>query len=364
MIQEAKTPQEIESIYKQYVDIVNETNIVSKSDLNGIITYVNKKFIEISGYSEGELLGKPHNIIRDPDVPSSLFRELWSTIQSKKIWHGIVSNKRKDGSKYIVDASIFPIIDVDGRIVEYISIRHDITELKRLSRNVEEMHAYNVEQEHIAREKLEAGIINDMDGKGCLTLRYPTDILSGDIHSVCKRDDGSIFIYLMDGQGHGISPALTVFAISSILNQFIYQIDSLDELVKRLYPTVKTFLGEIEQLSYIMIMISPDKRTISYASGGMYPFLIKNGDEIIKAKVNNLPFMNFSSIPVISKIVLDNWDSLMIYSDGIIEHENENIDHHMLKELIKNPLLVKDALEQIKSHIFEDDVTVIYLENS
>lgn len=363
MIQEAKTPQEIESIYRQYVDIVNETNIVSKSDLNGNITYVNKKFIEISGYSEEELLGKPHNIIRDPDVPSSLFRELWSTIQSKKIWRGIVSNRRKDGSKYIVDASIFPIIDVDGKIVEYISIRHDITELKRLSQNIEEMHAYNIEQEHMAREKLEAGIINDLDEEGCLTLRYPTDVLSGDIHSIYKREDGSIFVYLMDGQGHGISPALTVFAISSILNQFIYHITTLDELVTKLYPTAKTFLGEIEQLSYTMIMISSDKRAISYVSGGMYPFLIKNRDEVIRVKANNLPFMNFSSLPIISEIVLDSWDSLMIYSDGIIEHEIENIDHHMPEELIKNPLLIKDMLEQTKLYKFEDDITIIYLEN-
>lgn len=361
MTGEAKTPQDIESIYKQYIDIVNETNIVSKSDLKGKITYVNKKFIEISGYSKEELLGKPHSIIRDPDVPSSVFKELWRTIKSKEIWHGIVSNKRKDGSKYIVDASIFPILDVDGEIAEYISIRHDITELKRLSRDVEELHAYNTKQEYAAREKLESGIINDMDGKGCLTLRYPMDILSGDIHSIYEKDDGSIFIYVMDGQGHGISPAMTVFAISSILNQFIYQIDSPDELVKRLYPTAKTFLGEIEQLSYTMIMISPDRKNLSYISGGMYPFLVKKGDEIIKVKANNLPFMNFSSMPVVSEIVLDSWDSLIVYSDGIVEHEN--ITNFMPEELVKNPSLIKEALEQIKLYKFEDDVTIVYLEN-
>ena len=226
------------------------------------------------------------------------------------------------------------------------------------------MHTYNTKQEYAAREKLESGIINDMDGKGCLTLRHPMDILSGDIHSIYEKEDGSVFIYLMDGQGHGISPAMTVFAISSILNQFIYQINSLDELVKRLYPTAKTFLGEIEQLSYTMIMISQDRKTLSYISGGMYPFLVKNGDEITKVKANNLPFMNFSSMPVVSEIVLQSWDSLMLYSDGIMEHESKNIDNLMPEELIKNPSLTKETLEQIKLYKFEDDVTVVYFENS
>lgn len=351
------------SICNQYKDIVDTSNIVSKTDLGGFITYVNNKFIEISGYSKEELLGKPHNIVRSHEMPSATFKELWSTIQSKKAWNGIVTNRCKDGSSYTVDAYIFPILDSKGEILEYMSIRHDITQILRLSKDINDAHIHITQQEQLAKEKLEKGIITGIDDRYCATLRHPIDILSGDFHSIHQRSDGSIFIYLIDGQGHGISPALTVFAVSSVLNQMVHSIDSLDELIQKLYPMAKTFLGEIEQLSYIMVVISPNKKNLSYASGGMYPFLIKSGDKIMKIKANNTPFMNFSPVPIISEIEIDEWESLMLYSDGIIEHEIENFDQHLPEEMIKNPLLIKDALEKMKVHRFEDDVTIVYLEN-
>jgi len=114
--------------YKMAID---ETSIVSKTNKRGIITYVNKKFCEISGYSEKELVGMSHNIVRHPDVPKSVFKELWKTIKSKQIWHGIIPNRAKDGSTYIVDATIIPVLDNKGEIIEFIGVRHDVTELEK-----------------------------------------------------------------------------------------------------------------------------------------------------------------------------------------------------------------------------------------
>ncbi|MFA6138771.1 MAG: SpoIIE family protein phosphatase [Sulfurimonas sp.] len=351
------------AILKQYFKIVDATNIVSKTNLQGAITYVNTKFLEISGYTPEELIGKPHNIVRDPEMPSSVFKELWQTIKSKNVWKGVVTNLRKDGTKYTVDASIFPILDAMGEIVEYISIRHDITQVLELSSKIEEMNAYNMQQEHLAKDKLEAGIVNDMDESECSVLHLASDILSGDFYSIYKMKDGSIFLYLVDGQGHGVSPALTVFAISSMLNQFVYSMKSIEELIEKLYPIAKTFLGEIEQLSYTMIMICPKKKSLIYSSGGMYPFLIKKGEEIVKIKANNIPFMNFSPTPICTTIEIDKWDSIMLYSDGILEHENDDLKEYMPEAIMKNPSIIKDAMKKISEHKFEDDVTMIYLKN-
>jgi len=352
------------SLFKQYQRMVDETNIVSKADLNGVITYVNSKFIEISGYSEEELIGKPHNIVRDPEQQSTLFKELWTTIKSKNIWNGIVTNLRKDGTRYTVNASIFPILDSDGEIIEYISIRHDITEQIELKNKLEEINTYKVQQEHLAKTKLEAGIVNDMDSNEFAVVHIASDILSGDFYSMYKINDGSIFIYLIDGQGHGISPALTVFAISSLLNQFIYDMKSMEELIDRFYPVAKTFLAELEQLSYTGIMISPDKKSITYSSGGMYPFLVKKGDEIIRVKANNTPFMNFSPIPICTTIEVDNWDALILYSDGIIEHKSEDLKECMPEVMLNNLSSINDSMNKISLHDFEDDVTIVCLKNS
>ena len=114
--------------YKKAVDI---SSIVSKSNTKGIITYANDKFCEASGYSKAELIGKPHSIVRHPNMPSAIFKDLWDTIKSKKAWHGVITNLRKDGRKYVVDSTIIPILDIDGDIVEYIAIRHDVTEFEQ-----------------------------------------------------------------------------------------------------------------------------------------------------------------------------------------------------------------------------------------
>jgi len=119
------------SFLNGYKTAIDTSSIVSKTDKKGVITYVNKMFCDVSGYKEEELLGRSHNIIRHPDIPKEVFREMWDTIQAKKIWKGTVKNRHKDGSTYIVNATILPILDSDNNILEYVGVRHDITELER-----------------------------------------------------------------------------------------------------------------------------------------------------------------------------------------------------------------------------------------
>ena len=120
----------------------NDNVIASKTDLTGKITYVSKAFCDICEYSEEELIGKPHNIVRHPDVPKEAFRDMWSTIQSGKIWTGEVKNLKKNGDYYWVDATIMPEFYKDGNIKGYSAIRHDITakkEIEELTENLEKI---------------------------------------------------------------------------------------------------------------------------------------------------------------------------------------------------------------------------------
>jgi len=115
-------------LLQEYRDTVDRSSIVSKTDKRGIITYVNDKFCEISGYTYDELVGKPHNLVRHPDMSKETFKELWETIQSGRVWEGNVKNRKRDGSAYWVHSIINPIRDLNGEIVEYIAIRQDVTE--------------------------------------------------------------------------------------------------------------------------------------------------------------------------------------------------------------------------------------------
>jgi len=116
-------------LLEQYKLALDASNIISITDNKGVIEYVNDEFCKISGYSESELLGQPHNIVRHPDMPQKVFRDLWESIQGGTIWKGVIKNRAKDGSEYIVDSTIMPIKDDKGVIRRYIGIRHDITEL-------------------------------------------------------------------------------------------------------------------------------------------------------------------------------------------------------------------------------------------
>ncbi len=97
--------------------------IVSKTDLKGRITYVNKIFMEMAGYTEKELLGKPHNIVRHPDMPKAVFKLLWDMVKNKDEIFAFVINKTKDGGAYWVYANVTPSFDNRGNIIGYYSVR-------------------------------------------------------------------------------------------------------------------------------------------------------------------------------------------------------------------------------------------------
>jgi methyl-accepting chemotaxis protein len=98
------------------------STLVSKTDVKGRITYCNRDFIEISGFSEEELIGASHNLVRHPDMPPEAFADLWETIQSGKPWTGVVKNRCKNGDFYWVKANVTPLTE-KGRVTEYMSVR-------------------------------------------------------------------------------------------------------------------------------------------------------------------------------------------------------------------------------------------------
>ena len=108
-------PTDKEYIYEGRVTI-------SQTDLKGVITFVNRKFCEVSGYTSDELVGSNHDIIRHPSVPQSIFDKMWTALQSGQVWNGLLKNLRKDGDYYWVDMEITPIFDSQEQITGYISV--------------------------------------------------------------------------------------------------------------------------------------------------------------------------------------------------------------------------------------------------
>lgn len=107
-------------------EVFGETMILSEADLFGNIIYTNSKLCEVSKYAREELIGKPHNLFRHPDMPKELFRIFWETLKRGKVFRGIIKNRAKDGTDYWVDGCFVPIKDPAGNIIKYVGARYHI----------------------------------------------------------------------------------------------------------------------------------------------------------------------------------------------------------------------------------------------
>lgn len=124
-------------LIENYKKAIDQAGIVSITDNKGIITYVNGKFCEISGFSEEELLGSQHNVVNSGFHDKKYFVQMWKTISTGKVWKGVIRNKSKSGKYYWVDSTIVPFMK-NGRVDQYFSIRFDITEKMLIHEKVEE----------------------------------------------------------------------------------------------------------------------------------------------------------------------------------------------------------------------------------
>ena len=133
---ETKLRHALDQIARQQFAL-DQHAIVAMTDLEGTITYANDQFCEISGYSREELVGHNHRLIKSGIHSAEFFREMYETISQRKVWHGEICNRAKDGHLYWVYSTIVPFIDQDGNLEQYVAIRSDITTLKRVTEELQ-----------------------------------------------------------------------------------------------------------------------------------------------------------------------------------------------------------------------------------
>jgi methyl-accepting chemotaxis protein len=166
--------EELQRELKARMDQINLACVVSEADLKGDITYVNDLLCEVSQYTREECIGQPHSMFRHPDMPKSVFKELWATIGKGKIFRGIIKNRKKDGSPYWVDALIAPVLGPNGKPVKYIGVRYVITETIMKQQELEgQMNAINASTAYI--EFNPDGIIIKCNELFLRTMRYSSE---------------------------------------------------------------------------------------------------------------------------------------------------------------------------------------------
>ncbi len=163
---------------------LNNAAIVVECDTRGIITYVNDKFFEMSGYSRQEVIGQTHRFLNSGRHPARFFDEMWQTLEAGRVWRGEVCNRDKNGALFWVDTAITPIIGADGKLEKYIGVRFDITESKLAKA------ALHASEENFRRivETAQEGIwVLDVNGVTTYVNRRMAEMLGYGIHEMLEH---------------------------------------------------------------------------------------------------------------------------------------------------------------------------------
>ncbi|MDW8134975.1 MAG: PAS domain S-box protein [Bacteroidia bacterium] len=305
-VQEAALIEQIESLERELRDrkaILDRFAIVSETDTRGVITYANSKFCEVSGYSVEELVGKPHNIIRHPDMPKEAFKHLWDTIKAGKIWQGEVKNRRKDGSAYWVLATVGPLLDSEGFPYRYISMRIDITALKELEAQLQH------EKSVLEKEYQENLLVASLFQKALLPPLQEGRISGFPLpHEIYLPEEGNqllgtvvgfevrsgFLVFLMlESLSKGPSGAILA---TLLLQEFrhlvrtseIYSPERIAEaLDKRLTAMIPSSFSSAAKLKAILVTLDLRRKRLAYLSLGVEGFWVRD-EEIHKLK--HFPF--------------------------------------------------------------------------
>ena len=239
-----------------------------------------------------------------------------------------------------------------------------IRRTRLLNHELRKINQYHVLEQTKARRKQENIVVNELKNDpswSIETLYKAADILSGDSYSIHKKADGSVVVYLIDGMGHGILPSLTTFAVAAHIRQFIGHTESLHELGVRLLEALREILDDEEQLSYSIFHIASDGKRMDYSIGGMYPAILQDSEKMIPLKANSLPILNFSQAIVISHVEIENFNQLLVYSDGLIEEEESICDACSPEKMVRDRAVYKKVVDAVMEKKTEDDVTILSL---
>ena len=185
----SKSIMDVEKELTKSSNIIDKYVMMSRTSPDGEILSVSRAFCEVSGYSEKELLGKNHNILRHPDMSKELYDNLWETIKKAKVWRGEIKNKKKDGGYYWVDITITPTTNRQGKIIYFDAIRHDITSKKDLE-----------EQQNMLIEQSKSAAMGEMISMIAHQWRQPLQAVSILVQKlpITKMMDGEISDELLE----------------------------------------------------------------------------------------------------------------------------------------------------------------------
>ena len=250
-------PAQSRARYDQLAMAVEQTaDSILITDSRGIIEYVNPGFEAITGYSAAEVLGQKPSLLKSGQHDDGFYRELWGKLTSGQPFRATVVNRKKSGELYWVDQTISPIRNAAGVTTHFVSVLKDMTALRKLREHEFHMQlAREIQQRYYSTTATLAGF-------DIAAAAYPADETGGDYFDFLPQPDGSLYIVLADGTGHGIGSAFLMAETRATLRAYASVTPDIPSLLGHLNRTLAASLPENRFVTLILGRIDPQKRTL------------------------------------------------------------------------------------------------------
>lgn len=333
--QEKKNEEELRKLYRA---VEQSPATVVITDSNGSIEYVNPKFVQLTGYSFSEAIGKNPRILKSGVQGIDFYKNLWETILSGREWRGEFHNKKKNGELYWEFASISPIRDSKGTITNFIAVKEDITQRKlaeeALMKSERQLRLRNeaMEKDLKLAQIIQRSFIPDKVPrvKGLnIDYRYqPLDKVGGDYFAFINTGENAYGVLQCDVAGHGVAAALFLSLVKSITDRISQSYGGDPE--KYLDSLNRMLLQERQQFFitgvYGVFHMKQNAVTVEIANGGHPPQILyragNNSFELVKSS-GTVVGMIESAVYRKVNLSMQAGDRLFLFTDGIPEAENE-----------------------------------------
>jgi phosphoserine phosphatase RsbU/P len=354
-------------------------NAIVITDSDGIVMWVNPEFTRMTGYSAEEAMGRDMGFLKSELHDPKFYDDLRSTIASGNVWQGEMINRRKDGTLYPEEQTITPVTDDRGKINHFICIKQDITERKVAERALME-NASIVKEMEIAKQ-IQLSLLPlappPVPGVECAGRCVPATHIGGDYYDIFLHGE-HLDMVIADVSGHSVGAALMMVETRSVLQAQLGQSQCPSEMMRTLNGLLHDDLSRAElfiTMSYLSY--DPVSRRLRYSNAGHPPSLLYrpssshfaelDAEGLILGVQKEIGFEE-------STLLIEPGDLLLLYTDGIIEAEDQNgefFGSDRLKELVaahqpKAPAgiisAVLDAVHTFTgSATFQDDISMLLL---